>query len=461
MNFTFLNHSGFLLEFDSAVLCFDPWLEGTAFCGAWELIDSSTSESTLLKHLQNLMREGKQVDIFISHEHPDHLRPQLIEDLMTIGCNVHWFPNLSYRLGRFLGKNSKETRQFIVHKDFAPIDIAKVRVQVVPAITGDSAFVVSNSKSVFVNLNDYVPETRRQQCRLERLVRAEKSVGKEVVVAAQFSWAGWVSNNDDDLKSWRKQKHADLFHFLNKINCNKLVPIASYAQWTQFENSRSNVALEHLLGLIDDCPRSIDVLVPTPFVSLDVSSTHSSVGHKKASNEQALRYWSERVESCSRLRPHVKSLIGLDETKVLESLNHTFDLLDERLTHDFPLVRKLAHRMRVIPDVVLSLAGTLIKVRIHCDSVVLETSDCAVDASVEPNYLLKHLFQTEFGFDTGLIGLFITPTSSQSLRRLSRAFTFQLLAQQHRTLRHPMRLLGYLIRKAAVLYELHLRKLRR
>ena len=66
MKITFVNHSGFIIEYKGKRIICDPWLEGSVFNNGWKLYAPSLFSYD----------DFKDIDyIWFSHDHPDHFYP--------------------------------------------------------------------------------------------------------------------------------------------------------------------------------------------------------------------------------------------------------------------------------------------------------------------------------------------------------------------------------------------------
>ncbi|HYK66081.1 MAG TPA: MBL fold metallo-hydrolase, partial [Patescibacteria group bacterium] len=64
--FQWVNHAGFIFDYDNVRLLCDPWMDGTAFNNGWALLSDTRfryDEFDTITH------------IWFSHEHPDHFSP--------------------------------------------------------------------------------------------------------------------------------------------------------------------------------------------------------------------------------------------------------------------------------------------------------------------------------------------------------------------------------------------------
>ena len=66
----FLNHASFLVESNDSIILVDPWFSGSAFNNGWSLLDNFIKEEELIEEIKN---SKKQLFIWYSHEHSDHL----------------------------------------------------------------------------------------------------------------------------------------------------------------------------------------------------------------------------------------------------------------------------------------------------------------------------------------------------------------------------------------------------
>ena len=66
MKINFINHACFIVESKNKKVMCDPWFKGNIFDNGWSLLHEVNSP------------DPKDYDyVWISHEHPDHFRPNL------------------------------------------------------------------------------------------------------------------------------------------------------------------------------------------------------------------------------------------------------------------------------------------------------------------------------------------------------------------------------------------------
>ena len=80
-NLKFLNHASYLLESAKSILLFDPWYEKGAFNNGWQLYYQEIKNEEVVKFLKN---SGKEIYIWISHEHSDHFNIPFIKSLKSL-----------------------------------------------------------------------------------------------------------------------------------------------------------------------------------------------------------------------------------------------------------------------------------------------------------------------------------------------------------------------------------------
>ena len=220
--FTFVNHAGFMVQNDSAVLLADPWVEGSAFNNGWSLLDRSTGNAALVAALNET---ALPVFIWISHEHPDHFSIGLIKLLKAearVRITFLYQRTLDGRVVNFLRKQG-----FAVIECTPGVPVVlghDMRIAVFPYSDGDSWALIQSGTRTMLNLNDCVVATP-VQCRdiqakvaalapridvlLTQFFKSDAPWNESRYKSAKFDELLLASRAETDLAK-RKQMYADM-----------------------------------------------------------------------------------------------------------------------------------------------------------------------------------------------------------------------------------------------------------
>lgn len=219
-----INHASFLLRSGEAVLAHDPWLEGTAFKGAWHHIAPTVFPYE---------RFAEVTHLWISHQHPDHFAPPNLKKIpredrarMTV-----FYRRTTDRLVVSWLRGNGFTRV----EELEPLQWLHISgdLQIMMGAVGDDAWLaVRTGGQTILNLNDCVLRTR------ERIAPIAAAVGPVDVLLTQFSYAQWVGNPGEFDRHRRealeKLERIRLQHHL--LHPRAIVPFASFVYFCHEEN---------------------------------------------------------------------------------------------------------------------------------------------------------------------------------------------------------------------------------
>lgn len=95
----FINHSSFQIETNRSILLVDPWLEDKAFNQGWALLDKSTQNSEIRRNLKD---SNKDIYLWCSHEHSDHLSLPFIASTRDLNITILYRETLDKRVATAL-----------------------------------------------------------------------------------------------------------------------------------------------------------------------------------------------------------------------------------------------------------------------------------------------------------------------------------------------------------------------
>lgn len=260
----FINHASVLLTQGARCLLTDPWYSGSAFNDGWRLLQE-TAEADVLALLD------ETTDIWLSHEHPDHFRPDFFRrhrDLMRArGITVHFQLTRDKRVAGFLRglgltvNEMPEGRPTQLAPDFT--------IRTIKADFYDSALLCEMGGTKVFNLNDcHFGEAPA----LNRIVRAH---GTCDVLLTQFSYAAWKGGPENI--AWRQAAAAEKLRGIRNqiaaLRPRAVIPFASFVRFANEENAYLNDAVNRPADILAaDPPMGAPVVVLRPGEEQDLSA---------------------------------------------------------------------------------------------------------------------------------------------------------------------------------------------
>lgn len=229
MKISFINHSCFIVEYDSKRVICDPWLEGRVFNNGWKLYAESKFSYDDFENIDY---------IWFSHEHPDHFYPPNISKIPA-----KWKERITI-LYQFT--TDKRVKDYCLKAGFK--DVIELRNDEYFKITesfcvlcehfeeGDSWIHFKTPDLSVLNTND---------CGITNVsdaAKISKKIGDVDILMTQFSYAYWAGNPED--VEYRKAVAGRKLDWL-KLQCDNflpkvIIPIASCVYFCHEENRYLN-----------------------------------------------------------------------------------------------------------------------------------------------------------------------------------------------------------------------------
>ncbi len=229
MKITYINHAGFIIEYEGIKIFCDPWIEGRVFNNAWSLISKTLFDYTDFSQINY---------IWFSHEHPDHFYPP---NLLKIPSEIRKNISILYQFteDKRLVNFCKELgfKNIIELPKGIPIEVAKDFFLLCEHYKdGDSWIYIKTPTTTLLNLNDC--EINSSHIANEIL----KKTGNPDILMSQFSYAYWGGNKENI--RYRQKVAEDKLKLL-QWQCNYflpkfIIPIASYIYFCHEENFYMN-----------------------------------------------------------------------------------------------------------------------------------------------------------------------------------------------------------------------------
>jgi UDP-MurNAc hydroxylase len=226
MRLTLVSHASVLIEHGPVALLTDPWLGGEVFNESWSLLAPPAFTADTMPSVS---------DVWISHEHPDHLHFPTLKALpstwrarATLLMQRHASPRIAQACG---GLGFREVRELALARW---IDVGS-DVQVYCASVGsiDSLLAVHAGGVTVLNVNDCVLSPRAARA-------LARHVGPVDVLLTQFSIAGWVGNPGDARPPATDEVLNRMAEYVRVFKPRVTIPFASFVYFSHDENRYMN-----------------------------------------------------------------------------------------------------------------------------------------------------------------------------------------------------------------------------
>ena len=228
MEIEWVNHASFVVSSGRIRLLTDPWIFGRAFNESWDLLVPSKFSIDDFSRITH---------IWFSHEHPDHFSPPVlsrIPEKTRKEIRVLFQQTRDQRVVSFCKKQGFRVTELL---DGESLDIApdfRVTCKNVPFY--DSWLVIEAEGKCLLNMNDCVVSNPAVMRRIKRRFRHVD------VLFQQFSYAGWVTNEDQH-EAWKAcaREFAEvILSHTAEIQPQYIVPFASFVRFCHAENKHMN-----------------------------------------------------------------------------------------------------------------------------------------------------------------------------------------------------------------------------
>ena len=235
----FVNHASFVCEFGGLRVISDPWLFGSAFNDGWRL----------LCDYQFDLGRFQDIDyIWISHEHPDHFSPWVLNRIpkeTRCGITVLFQKTKDRKVLDYCSGIGFQTRELPHHEPVELVDGFTVMCGSVPFV--DSWILYDCAGIKVLNMNDCIVDGMASASAIQR------AVGDVDLLFTQFSYAGWKGNPDE---TELRQRFAALKLRAMQTQIEVLkpgwtVPFASFAYFSHVENRHANDSINTPRAAVD------------------------------------------------------------------------------------------------------------------------------------------------------------------------------------------------------------------
>ncbi len=292
MQLNFVNHAGFLVETNGIVLLCDPWLEGSAFNGGWQLLAPTALRDEDIHRVTH---------IWFSHEHPDHFSPadlKRIPEEVRARITILFQSSVDRKLARFCEKFGFAEVRELQPDTWYPLN-GSVEMLCNPLPTewdADSWMCLRDGDRTLLNIND---------CGVDEPGIAhsiKEQVGPVDVLMTQFSYAAWTGNPEDSHQRGEVAKGIleNIRLQIEVIEPRQVVPFASFVWFSSRAAHHLNADVNRIDRVVDfiDGQTEAETVVLYPGDRWTVGDDHDSTG------------------SVSRYLVHHESLPSMDELPI-------------------------------------------------------------------------------------------------------------------------------------------------
>lgn len=376
----FINHASVEIVCGlTSILC-DPWYEGDAFNGGWNLLYEN-NEVDINKILE------KVNFIWISHEHPDHFSIKFFNKYKSIiiknNIQILFQKTKDKRVINYLNASGFDTKEipFNTKIDLAPL----LEITLFKDGFYDSALLIKYENEKLLNLND---------CEINTIEKAEKIFnlcGQVDVLLTQFSYAAW-KGGINNLK-WRQNAAKDKISTIgmqsNIFKPKYIIPFASYVYFSNELNFYLNDSI--------NTPRKVYESLNKLSSKIIVLKPYDVFNGKCFNNEKNIEYWDQIYSNLNCLKKIEYKTINLDEIQV------AYASFRERIKSNnnfyFMLIVNKLRVFKAFNPVKIYLEDLSATVLIDIFTKELLVTNSKPDLKMHSSSIY-FLFKNSFGFDT-------------------------------------------------------------
>jgi hypothetical protein len=306
----FINHASILVSDNKNGILTDPWYSGSIFNNGWKLLHE-TSEDEIKKILNQVSH------IWISHEHPDHFSPPFFlkyqKMIIDKKIKILFQHTKDKRVINFLKSKNFDTIEIEDNSNFIINENFSIRIQNIDFY--DSSLILKIGDKTIINTNDCPFENQSE------LDDFAKKYGPADILLTQFSYAAWKGGKDN--VEWRRKAALEKLFKIEKqaiaLNCNKIIPFASFVYFSNNENKYLNDEMNspsNLEEFFKNKDQEIVFMKPQEKCEIDKIST----------NRESSYFWKEKIENVNLL-----TFFDYEKELSIEELSKKFDQYRERI----------------------------------------------------------------------------------------------------------------------------------
>lgn len=394
--FTFLNHAGFLVRSEHALLLADPWVEGALHNGAWRLMDPDTTITALIAELN---AGSLPVFVWCSRATPDRLSIAFLRRFRTEFRGIATFLYRPSRDWRLFDELRRQRCATLACPDGQSMALAPdLRITTYANGEADSTCLIGCGRRTILALGEYALASRAAcQAMADGLRRDGERIDLLLTGFAAMAWCG----NPDGFAAREASAERGIERLALQAELLRprlVVPVASFARFSRADNAWLNHGRHSPQGVLDaprlrEHGRLIRFLAPGMAVDLDLD-TLDSLQERHA---LALAHWTV----CWRARP--EPLPRPPQAQVAELKNGFLKLRlrAARRLHGLP---QWLERLRLLRPLVISLPDLRQTIELSYRSGLrLLARDAPADLAMCSGTAL-YLLSAEDGFDVTYAG---------------------------------------------------------
>ena len=228
----FVNHASALISFGKIGILSDPWYSKSVFHHGWRLLYENENQ-----YINEVL--DRTTHIYISHEHPDHFNPpffltdEVKEKIIKKRIVFLFQKTKDKRVISFLKNKGFEVQEF--NKKINKIDNL-IEIEIVKHDFYDSSISIKTPDIKILNLNDCPLRDVRD------IKKFKKKFGTFDVLLTQFSYAAWKGGKEGKIfrENAAKEKLTDVYNQSKILNCNTVIPFASFVYFSNKMNFYMN-----------------------------------------------------------------------------------------------------------------------------------------------------------------------------------------------------------------------------
>jgi UDP-MurNAc hydroxylase len=432
----FLNHSSFLIETEKSILLCDPWYEGKVFCNSWDLISKEYNNDYIIKYL---LEQNKIINIWYSHEHPDHFSVNFINSIIKQKEKFKFYykKTADKRIYNFLKEKNFDVfeidKKIFIEKDFFFQTFAYKD-------TDDSFLFVNYNNIKVLNLNDCVIQNLSDCEYIKKLINAKKVD----CLFLQFSYATWRGSQHDRKRN--AEIKIDRIKLISEFFCpDVILPFASYVFFCHKENSSMNDSINTPEKIYNSKKLELiknKIMFLKPFDEFNPTKILKNEIEEK--NEIAISYWVEKYKNI-KIEESSSKNVSTDE------IVKNFKNFRKKLYFNFSLIIFFLEFIRFIKPLIIKISDSEEKIIfsfLKKPKITNKEHDLVCHSEV-----LNFLFKYDYGWDTIKISGRFQLNVNSNINKINRFFNLQNRLKNGQTIFHLKELVNYFFNFIKKVYQ--------
>lgn len=420
---------------NSIFLC-DPWYEGKVFCNSWDLISKEYNNEYIIKYL---LQKSKNINIWYSHEHPDHFSINFINSIINQKEKFKFF---------YKKTTDKRVYNFLKEKGFEVFEIdKKICIEknfFIEAFsykdTDDSFLFIDYNNIKILNLNDCVVKNLLDCEYIKKLINHKKVD----YLFLQFSYATWRGSKYDREKN--AEIKIDRIKLISDFFCpNVIVPFASYVFFCHNENALMNDSINTPEKIYNSKKLETiknKILFLKPFDEFNPSQISKEEIIEK--NNKAILYWTEKYKNI-KLEKNLSRIVSLNE------IINNFKNFRNRIYINFNFIIFFLEFFKFIKPLIIKISDTNEKIIFSFLKKTQKTNkeyDLVCHSEV-----VNFLFKYDYGWDTIKISGRFQLNVSSDINKINRFFNLQNRLKNGQTIYNLKELVYYFFKFIKKIYK--------